>query len=406
MSKAFQAVQIAEKVYWVGGIDWDIRNFHSYLTSRGTTYNAYLVLSETPVLIDTVKAPFFDEMMKRISSVIDPEKIDYLVSNHSEMDHTGSLLRTIDTIHPKQVCASRMGQKALAAHFHLDPQTITIVGDGDTLNLGDMSLAFVETKMCHWPDSMVSYLPEGKILFSQDAFGMHLASCERFADEIDRGILDTETAKYYANILLHLSPHIDKTLNKMNDLNLPLKFVAPDHGPVWRTEQDIQRIVGNYASWSTQKYSKKAIVVYDSMWGSTGKMARAICEGLVAGGLHVKLFNMSVCHRSDVITDLLNAGALLVGSATLNNHIQPTMADVMTYIKGLKPKNLIATAFGSFGWSGEAPKQLHFMLEEMNLNLIVDPLRINYVPDDEALEQCRSLGLKVASATLALCENV
>ena len=405
MNEAFQAVQIAEKVYWVGAIDWDVRSFHGYLTSRGTTYNAYLVLADKPVLIDTVKAPFFDEMMSRIASVIEPEKIEYLVSNHAEMDHSGCLPRTIEAIRPKQVYASRMGQKALVAHFHMDRQSITVVGDGDTLDLGDMSLAFVETRMCHWPDSMVSYLPEREILFSQDAFGMHLASYERFADEIDRSILDYESAKYYANILLHLSPFIDKTLNKMNSLDLPMQMVAPDHGPIWRTNEDIQRIIGSYACWSAQKCLRKAVVVYDSMWDSTAKMARAIGDGLAGGGLHVKLMSMSVCHRSDVVTELLDAGALVVGSATMNNNILPTMADVMTYIKGLKPRNLIAASFGSFGWSGEAPRHLHATLTDMGLHVATEPLRINYVPDTEALNQCRALGLKVAAATVALCEG-
>jgi len=405
MNEAFRAMQIADGVYWVGAIDWDVRHFHGYLTSRGTTYNAYLVLAEKPVLIDTVKAPFFDEMMGRIASVIEPEKIEYLVSNHSEMDHTGCLLRTIDAIRPKQIYASRMGQKALAAHFHTDPQSIAVVGDGDSLDLGDMSLAFVETRMCHWPDSMVSYLREREILFSQDAFGMHLASYERFADEIDRSVLDYESAKYYANILLHLSPFIDKTLNKMNGLNLPMQMVAPDHGPIWRTGDGIQRIIGNYARWSAQKCSKKAVVVYDSMWDSTARMARVIADGLAGGGVSVKLLNMGLSHRSDVVTELLDAGALVVGSATMNNNILPTMADVMTYIKGLKPRNLIAASFGSFGWSGEAPQQLHSALSDLGLHVVADPLRINYVPDAEALSQCRDLGLKVAAATVALCEG-
>ena len=400
-----QAVRIAEKVYWVGGIDWDVRNFHGYWTSRGTTYNAYLVMSEKPVLIDTVKAPFFDEMMGRIVSVMEPEKIEYIVSNHSEMDHSGCLVQAIKAIRPKEVYASRMGQKALGAHFQMDPAAIIAVGDGDSLDVGDMSLAFVETRMCHWPDSMVSYLVEREILFSQDAFGMHLASHERFADEIDRSVLDEESAKYYANILLHLSPFIDKTLKKMDELGLPMQMVAPDHGPIWRTDEDIKRIVGNYSRWSAQQCSKKAIVVYDSMWGSTTKMARAIGDGLAAGGLHVKLMNVSACHRSDVVTELLDLGALVVGSPTMNNGVLPTMADVMTYIKGLRPRNLVAASFGSFGWSGEASKHLHAMLADIGLNMVADPLRVNYVPDAEALGQCRELGLKVAAATIAMCEG-
>ncbi|MBN1554498.1 MAG: FprA family A-type flavoprotein [Phycisphaerae bacterium] len=398
MDAAFQAYRVAEDVYWVGAIDWNVRNFHGYQTGRGTTYNAFLLLSDTVTLIDTVKAPFYDEMMSRIASVIDPAKIEYIVSNHSEMDHSGSLPRTMTAVSPKKVFASKMGQRALANHFHINPESITVVGDGDEIDLGGMKLSFAETRMCHWPDSMVSYLHEREILFSQDAFGMHLAGYERFADEVSREVLDYESAKYYANILLHLSPFIEKTLAKLNDLNLPLSMVAPDHGPIWRTGEDIRRILGEYARWAKQTPTKKAVVVYDTMWGSTDVMARAICEGLSAGGMDVKLMHLQSAHRSDVVTELLQAGALLVGSPTMNNQIFPSVADTMTYLKGLQPRNLVAAAFGSYGWSGEAPKHLTTMLEEMGLNVLTEPLRITYVPDARALGECRQLGQTVAQA--------
>ncbi len=400
MNEPFKAVKIADDVYWVGAIDWEIRNFHGYSTNRGTTYNAYLLLAEKPVLIDTVKAPFFDEMMSRIRSVIDPLKIRYIVSNHSEMDHTGSLPQIINEIKPERIYASRMGQKALAAHFHMDPQTVEVVGDNDTLVPGDMSLTFMETRMCHWPDSMVSYLPERKILFSQDAFGMHLGGHERFVDEIDPCITGYESAKYYANILLPLSPFIEKTLDKINAVGLDIDMIAPDHGPVRRKTGDISAIIEKYGEWAAQKPAPKAVVIYDTMWGSTATMARAIGEGLAEGGLQVKLLNMSLAHRSDAITELLEAGALVVGSPTMNNNMFPPVADVMTYIKGLKPRNLVAASFGSYGWSGEAPRQIREMLTDLGLNVVEDPIRINYVPDNKDLEQCRALGLELAEATV------
>ncbi|MCD4823598.1 MAG: flavodoxin domain-containing protein [Phycisphaerae bacterium] len=400
MPETFNAVEVADNVYWVGGIDWDMRNFHGYLTSRGTTYNAFLIMADKITLVDTVKAPFADEMFARIASVVDPRKIDYIISNHSEMDHTGALPRTIHRVKPEKVFASKMGQKALANHFHMN-QEITVVGDGDSLDLGDMKLSFVETRMCHWPDSMVSYLHESQLLFSQDAFGMHLAGYERFADEFDRTVLDYEAAKYYANILLHLSGFIKKTLDKLSSLGLELGIVAPDHGPIWRRPGDIKSILDSYVNWAAQKPTNKAVVVYDTMWNSTAKMARAIGEGLAAGGAKVKLMSMSASHRSDVITELLDAGALVVGSPTMNNNVFPSIADVMTYVKGLKPQNLVVGAFGSYGWSGEAPKHLHATLKEMGLTVIDEPLRVNYVPDDESLAACRAFGLKIAEATLA-----
>ncbi len=404
MSKILTATKVTDNVYWVGAIDWDVRNFHGYLTSCGTTYNAFLIVADKITLIDTVKAPFFDEMMARIASVVDPKKIDYIVSNHAEMDHSGSLPLAIDAIEPETVFASKMGQKALDAHFHMDHQ-ITAVADGETLDLGNMKLTFVETRMCHWPDSMVSYLHEQELLFTQDGFGMHLASYERFADELPQDILDHESAKYYANILLPLGTFINKTLKKIVDLGIPLSMIAPDHGPIWRKKEDIERIIGSYARWAAQEPTNKAVVVYDTMWGSTVKMARAIGEGLAAGGASVKLMSMNASHRSDVVTELLDAGALVVGSPTMNNNIFPSIADVMTYIKGLKPCNLVAGAFGSYGWSGEAPKHLHAMLDEMNLTMVAEPLCIKYVPDEAALGQCRNLGEAVAKQLRKTCNG-
>ena len=396
MSNAFDAVKVADNVYWVGAIDWDVRNFHGYLTSLGTTYNAYLILADKVTLIDTVKEPFYDEMMARIASVVEPGRIDYIVSNHSELDHTGCLLQTIAATGARKVFASKMGKKALAAHFHTDQQ-ITVVGDSDSLDLGNCKLSFVETRMCHWPDSMVSYLHADELLFSQDLFGMHMASSERFADELDRTVLDHEAAKYYANILMPFPSHVRKILDKIGALDRPIGVIAPDHGPIWRTPAHVQHIANAYGLWSDRPPTNKAIVLYDTMWQSTAKMARAIGEGLDAAGVTTRLMSMNSCHRSDVAVELLDAGALVVGSPTINNNIFPTIADVMTYLKGLNPRNLVGAAFGSHGWSGEAPRHLNETLEQMGIETVSEPLRIKYVPDDSALVQCRDLGHAVGS---------
>jgi flavorubredoxin len=400
MKDTFKAVKIFDDVYWVGAIDWDVRHFHGYLTSRGTTYNAFLILADKITLIDTVKASSADEMFSRIASVIDPEKIDYIVSNHAEMDHSGAIPQAVERIKPEKIFASKMGVKALGLHFDL-PCEITVVSDGETLDLGSEKITFAETKMCHWPDSMVTYQHGRQVLYTQDAFGMHLAGFERYADEYDRTIIDYEAAKYYANILMHLAPFIGKTLDKLTGLNLDVSMIAPDHGPIWRTEEDVAGIIGSYARWSEQKPTDKVVVVYDSMWGSTARMARAIGEGLSAGGAKAKLMSMSASHRSDVVTEILDAGGLLVGSATMNNNIQPSLADVTTYLGGLKPRNLIAGAFGSYGWSGEGPKNLQKWLTDLGLNVISDPLRVNYVPNANDLATCRQFGIDIAQATLA-----
>jgi flavorubredoxin len=390
----FEAVKLTDKVYWVGAIDWGVRNFHGYLTSRGTTYNAYLILAEKVTLIDTVKAPFFDEMMTRIASVIEPSKIDYIVSNHAEMDHTGALPATIAAVNPEKVFASPNGVKALIDHFHMDRE-ITAVKDGESIALGDMNITCLETRMLHWPDSMVSYIPEEKVLFSQDGFGMHLASTERFDDELDAGVLEYEAAKYFANILLPFAPIVTKLLKRLGELGLDVALLAPDHGPVWR--KDIGGIISRWGEWAEQKPTMKAVVAFDTMWCSTEKLARAIADGLAEGGVSPKVMSLTASHRSDVAMEILDAGALIVGSPTINNQLFPTVADCLTYLKGLKPKNLIGAAFGSYGWSGESVKYLEAELDAMKIERVATSLKVKYVPDDAALVEARELGAAVAA---------
>jgi flavorubredoxin len=393
MKEVFKAVRVTEDVWWVGAIDWNIRDFHGYQTRRGSTYNAYLILADTITLIDTVKAPFREEMMARIASVIDPGKIDFIVSNHSEMDHSGSLPEVIRAVNPKKVFASAAGAKTLKELFPLDRE-ITAVKDGETLSLGSRTLTFLETRMLHWPDSMFACLNEEQLLFSQDAFGMHYASTERFADECDPAILAYEAATYYANIILPYSPLVLKLIEKVTAAGLSFRTIAPDHGPIWRKETG--GIIGSYAKWAAQKPEAKAVVVYATMWHSTEMMARAISEGLAAGGMHVKLMSMDEVHRSDVVYELLGAGALAVGSPTLNNHLLPNMADILTYLKGLKPKNLIGAAFGSYGWSGESVKEIEEILAEMKVEKAGEGIRVKNVPDAGVLARCYELGRMMA----------
>jgi len=398
MNNTFKAVQVTEDVWWVGAIDWNIRDFHGYRTGRGSTYNAYLVLADKITLIDTVKAPFREEMMERIASVVDPGKIEYIVSNHSEMDHSGSLPQVIAAVNPKKVFASVVGAKTLAELFP-NPGEITPVKDGETFSLGNRTLTFLETRMLHWPDSMFTYLNEEQLLFSQDAFGMHYASLERFADGCDPAVLAYEAATYYANILLPYSLQVLKLIEKVKSAKLSFKIIAPDHGPIWRKETD--GILGRYARWAAQKPEGRAVVVYATMWHSTERMARAISEGLAAGGLRVKVMSMDEVHRSDVMYELLCAGAVAVGSPTLNNHMLPNMADILTYMRGLKPRNMIAAAFGSYGWSGEAVREIEEVLTEMKLEKTGEGIRVKNVPDAEALSRCYDLGKDMAGQALS-----
>lgn len=391
----FKAVKIAENIFWVGAIDWSIRDFHGYSTHRGSTYNAYLIMADKVALIDTVKAPFKEELMSRISSVIDPKKIEFIISNHSEMDHSGCLTEVIKDVEPEKVFASVMGVKALNEHFEIDREIIALK-TGDEISLGSMTLSFTETRMLHWPDSMFSYLKERRLLFSQDAFGMHLASDERFADELPADTIEFESATYYANILMPYSQLMLNLLEKLKNSGIELEAVAPDHGPVLRGK-DIPHIIGRYKEWALQKPTMKAVILYDTMWKSTEKMARAIEEGLIEGGAKVKLLSMGSSHRSEAAYELLEAGAIIAGAPTLNNNLFPTMADVLTYLKGLKPKNLIGAAFGSYGWSGESAAQVDAYMKEMGVEIVAEPLKVKWVPDADAIEKCRQLGLSIAS---------
>lgn len=399
-AEAFKAVKFSERVFWVGAIDWAIRDFHGYSTHRGTTYNAYLILGVKNILIDTVKAPFRAEMLSRIASVIEPARIDYIISNHAEMDHSGCLPEVLGLVKPEKVFASAMGVKALESHFHMGGE-IQPVGDGERLRLGDVELLFMETRMLHWPDSMITYVPAERILFSQDAFGMHLASHERFDDELAPELLKGEAAKYYANILLPFSSIVAGLPGRMEKLGIAPRIIAPDHGPVWRKEP--RAILELYMRWAAQRPERKAVIAYDTMWGSTELMARAIGEGLGENGARVALMPLRASTRSDVATEILDAGALLVGSPTINNGVFPTVADAMSYLKGLKRRNLMGASFGSHGWSGEAVKIVSDELRGMKVELLHDGLSVNYVPDNDALTRCVSLGRDIAEKLKVIC---
>jgi flavorubredoxin len=388
-------------VHWVGAIDWDIRDFHGYSTLRGSTYNAYLITADDPILIDTVKHSHKHELLARVASVIDPGEIRYIISNHSEPDHSSSLMEVIAEVKPERVFASKLGLKDLAGYYGEDG--IEAVADAQTMKLGGVDLTVLETKMIHWPDSMMTYLADDKLLFSQDGFGMHLATSERFADELPEGELYEENVKYFANILLPYKQLIIKLLDRVKSLGIPIEVIAPDHGPIWR--KDLDKTINQYYEWCAQKPTKKAVITFDTMWGSTEMMARAAEEGLESEGIEVIVLPLKSSDRSVVITEVLEAGALLVGSPTLNNNIFPSVADVLTYMRGLKPGNLVGAAFGSYGWSGEGARQVNDFLTDMKVELVQDPLNLSFRPSTEGIEQCRQLGVAVGKRLKELIQS-
>ncbi len=391
-----RTVEIKKNIYWVGATDWDVRDFHGYSTYKGTTYNAYLILDKKITLIDTVKKEFKSDLIHKIRSIIEPEKIDYIVVNHVEMDHSGALPDMMDLIKPEKLICSDMGKKALLAHFHKDDWPYEIVRSGDAITIGDNSIQFIETRMLHWPDSMFSYIPEKKLLFSNDAFGEHWATTERFDDEVPLGELLRHAAKYYANILMLYSRLVGKQLNNISELGLDIDMVAPDHGLVWRSH--VKDILDAYSDWSNNRTVNKALVIYDTMWHSTEMMAKAISDGIEKEGVNVRLFNLDVNHRSDVMTEVLDARAIVLGSPTLNNGILPGMAGFLNYMKGLKPGSKIGAAFGSYGWSGESVKIMTQYMKDMKFDIIEPGLRFQYVPDHSQFKECVDFGRRIGKA--------
>jgi flavorubredoxin len=391
-------LEIAKGIYDVGVKDWNIRDFHGYSTYRGTTYNAFLIMDEKIALIDTVKEGFADELLENIAAVIDPRRIDMVISNHTELDHSGGLARVMHRIgEDKPIYCSKLGAKNLAQHFPRRWQYHP-VESGSRLSLGSRTLHFIETRMVHWPDSMFTYLTEEAILFSSDGFGQHYAGFEKFDDQIGEAIMP-HAKKYFANILLLYAPLLLKLIDQLQAMQLPIRMICPDHGVLWRSNPG--RIIEAYGRWSRQQTEPKAVVVYDTMWHSTQRMAEAISEGLAATGVAVHPLHLRAVHRSDIMTEVLDARAVLVGSPTLNNGLFPTVADFLCYLKGLKPKDRIGGAFGSYGWSGEAVKLISSELEAMKFTQPLPGLRIPFVPDQPALESCLEFGQQMGRAILS-----
>ena len=392
-------IELAKGIYWVGAVDWDVRDFHGYSTNRGTTYNAFLIVDEKVTLFDTVKRSHLDDLLRHVRNIIDPEKIDYLVVNHVEMDHSGSLPQLMEIIKPEKLFCSPMGHKAILDHFHRPDWPFEIVKTGTELNLGKRTIQFIETRMLHWPDSMFSFVKEDGILFSSDAFGQHYATSERFDDEVPLSEVMEEAAKYYANILYLYSPLVKKLLEAVAGMNLDIKMIAPDHGVIWRKDMGV--ILEAYRKWSNGECREKALVIYESMWHSTEYMAHAIAAGLEETGVSTDLINLKVNHRSDIMTKVLSAKAIVVGSPTLNNGLLPNMAGFLMYMRGLKPINKVGASFGSFGWSGESVKLLNQSLEDMKIELIEDGMKVKYVPSDDVLAECTEMGRRIGETVKA-----
>jgi len=387
-------VTLAEDIYWVGVVDWNLRDFHNYTTNMGTTYNAYLILDQKTALVDTVKHNFGKELLQNITGLTNPEQIDYIIINHVEMDHSSSLPMIAEKAKNATIIATEKGKEAIICHYG-DNLNIQTVKTGDELKLGDRTLKFVEAPMLHWPDSMFTYIVPDKILMPNDAFGQHLASSQRFDDEVDEHVLMEQATKYYANILMPLGQLITRKIQEVIQLGIAPTVIAPSHGIIWRSNPS--RIVNAYLQWSEGKSKKKITIVYDTMWGSTDLMAHAIAEGAVSEGADVKLLKLRATDLSEVVTQILDAKAVIVGSPTLNNQMFPTLGSFLTYITGLKPKGKVWCFFGSYGWGSGAVRGMTEMARKAGFEVHEPGIEVKYVPSDDDLQRCSDLGKQIAS---------
>jgi len=376
-----EAIELKEGIYWVGAVDWNLRNFHGYLTQRGTSYNAYLIIDDKVTLVDTVKAHLTGEMMSRISSIIDPAKIDYVICNHVEMDHSGALPAVLEKAPKASVIASPKGVSGLKEHFR-EEWNYKAMESGTILNLGKRKLHFILTPMVHWPDNMIAYLEEDKILFSNDAFGQHLASSERFDDEYPLDIAMMEARKYYANIVLPYSKQVEKAL--VAAAGLDIEIIANSHGIIWR--RYVKEILNAYHQWASNEIGKKALIVYDTMWHSTEAMAISIQENFESLGYKTELLSLQHNHISDIMTKVIGAEYICLGSPALNGRMLPTMASFLTYLSGLAPKNRKAIVFGSYGWGPKHIDEIGGILENCGFEVVAKE-KIKYIPSPEALSE-------------------
>lgn len=391
--------KITDKVTWVGKVDWELQSFHGeeLSTYKGSTYNSYLIRDNKTVLIDTVWKPFDDEFVANLKKEIDLAEIDYIVANHAEIDHSGALVEIMKEIPDVPIYCTANGVKSLKGHFHQDWNFVP-VKTGDTLEIGDSTLVFVEAPMLHWPDSMMTYMTGENILFSNDAFGQHFASELLYNDQVDQAELYHEALKYYANILTPFSPLVTRKINEVLSLNLPVDLICPSHGIIWR--ENPAQIIEQYLKWADAYQENQITLIYDTMWESTKRMAVAIAKGIhnVDPDVTIKMYNSAKEDKNDIITEVFRSKAILLGSPTINNGYLYSVAGIAEMAKGLKFKKKKAAAFGSYGWSGEAVKQISELLTDAGFELVNEGIRTSWVPDSQGIEECIKFGEEFAKA--------
>ena len=383
---------LTEDIYWVGYVDWTVRDFHGYRTERGSTYNAYLVMDEKTALIDSVKAPYLEVLLDHVREHVSLDAVDYLICNHAEPDHSGSLPGLVKACPNAAVICNAKCRAALGEHYDTEGWTFQVIGDTQTLSLGRRTLQFYDTPMVHWPESMATYVVEEALLFSMDGFGQHYASSHRFDDEEPMDVVMAEAKTYYANIVMPYGRQTAAALERLGGLDL--KIVAPSHGIIWRSHFD--RILAAYQEWVVCKPARKVVVIFATMWDSTRQMAQAMVDGASMDDVEVRLIDVNQTHDTQTVTEVIDAAALGIGSATLNMSIMPKLASALTYMRGLRPVGKAAIAFGSYGWAARGVKEVEAYLDDMKAQRLMESVTSKYRPTPEVLEQCREAGRQLA----------
>ncbi|MDR2754476.1 MAG: flavodoxin domain-containing protein [Planctomycetaceae bacterium] len=390
--------ELVKNIDWVGYVDWNVRDFHSFDTFRGATYNSYLIRDDKTAIIDSVKGLYAPCLLQHIAEKTELPKVDYVVCNHAEPDHAGGLATLMANLPNAVLLCNAKCRESLAAYFDIGNWKIQVISPEDKISLGTRTLNFINTPMVHWPESMFTYIPEEQLLFSMDAFGQHLATSERFDDQYDLETILTEAKSYYANIVTPYSKQVLRTLETAAKLSI--KIIAPSHGLIWRT--NVSKIVEAYQHWAGGKYVPKVLILFDSMWDSTAQMASAILDGVVdeSDKVDVQLLHVRRTTLTRIATEMLDAASVALGSSTLNLQMMPQMSSVTTYLRGLKFTSKSALAFGSYGWAHAGSDQLDRWIEEAGWKRLTKPIDVKFRPTPETLEHCRNAGQLLAKAAL------
>ncbi len=386
--------QIKNNVFWVGKIDWEMETFHGddYSVNNGSSQNAYLIQEEKTVLIDTVWKPHSHEFIANLASEIELKNIDFIVINHGEIDHSGALPALMELIPETPIYCTANAVKSLTGQYHHPEWNFNVVKTGDSVDIGNgKQLVFVEMRMLHWPDSMATYLTGDNVLFSNDAFGQHLAVEELFNDKTDECLLWAEAQKYYANILTPFSPLVKNKIDEILALNLPIDIIATSHGAIWRDNP--LKIVEKYYEWAQDYQENQITVAYDTMWEGTMKIAHQIASEIsrLCPETKVKVFNVAKTDKNDIMTEIFKSKAIAVGSPTVGNNILSSVGGWLDFLTQLKFKNKKAAVFGCYGWSGESTKILRSRLTEAGFDVVEPEIRCSWNPDANILASAKDI---------------